>query len=99
MSPTGVGKARQAYCASMLSHTAGRLQQCTPLVHPQLIGCLYVCLRLCQCPCHSHGSDSDDGVLSSAGSVLDAAAVPERSLLDTIILALWQEREEQGLFR
>jgi hypothetical protein len=31
--------------------------------------------------------------------VLDAAAVPERSLLDTIILALWQEREEQGLFR
>ena len=47
------------------------------------------CLFLC--------SSSDEESLS--GSVIDAQEVPQRSLLDNIILALWQEREELGLFR
>lgn len=45
------------------------------------------------------GSSSDDDARSSSGSFLDAQEVPQRSLLDNIILALWQEREEMGLFR
>lgn len=41
--------------------------------------------------------DDDDG--SSVGSVLDLGSVPHKSLLDGMLLALWEECAEQGLFR
>eukprot|EP00879_Flechtneria_rotunda_P001794 GHRR01001958.1.p1 GENE.GHRR01001958.1~~GHRR01001958.1.p1 ORF type:complete len:492 (+),score=166.82 GHRR01001958.1:401-1876(+) len=43
---------------------------------------------------------SDDGNSSSCeGSVVEAGCVPVKSLLDSVLLAMWEERAEQGLFR
>eukprot|EP00775_Hariotina_reticulata_P005628 gene5628-5867_t len=44
----------------------------------------------------SFGPDSDS---DAEGSVVDASCIPARSLLDTVLLAMWEERAEQGLFR
>jgi hypothetical protein len=44
----------------------------------------------------SCGPDTDS---DAEGSVVDAACMPARSLLDTVLLAMWEERAEQGLFR
>ncbi len=51
-----------------------------------------------QLPEHLLGNNSDDDTCSS-GSVLELGVVPQKSLLDTILLALWEECAEQGLFR
>jgi hypothetical protein len=46
------------------------------------------------------GSSADDGGSSSAGSMtLEGWTVPQRSLLDVSLLAMWEERAEAGLFR
>lgn len=45
--------------------------------------------------------DLDGGVSSSScgGSVVDMECVPVKSLLDSVLLAMWEECAEQGLFR
>jgi hypothetical protein len=44
------------------------------------------------------GSDEDGGS-SCGGSVVDMECVPVKSLLDSVLLAMWEECAEQGLFR
>lgn len=46
------------------------------------------------------GSDEDEGSSSSCGgSVVDMECAPVKSLLDSVLLAMWEECSEQGLFR
>jgi GDP-L-galactose phosphorylase len=46
------------------------------------------------------GSDEDGGSSSSCGgSVVDMECAPVKSLLDSVLLAMWEECSEQGLFR
>lgn len=51
-----------------------------------------------QVPERMCGHNSDDDACSS-GSILELGVVPQKSLLDTVLLALWEECAEQGLFR
>jgi hypothetical protein len=44
-------------------------------------------------------SDADECGSSCEGSIVDAGCVPVSSLLDSALLAMWEERAEQGLFR
>ncbi|WIA33989.1 hypothetical protein OEZ86_012374 [Tetradesmus obliquus] len=44
-------------------------------------------------------SDADETGSSCDGSIIDAGCVPVSSLLDSALLAMWEERAEQGLFR
>lgn len=44
------------------------------------------------------GADEDGGA-SCEGSVVDMECVPVKSLLDSVLLAMWEECAEQGLFR
>jgi hypothetical protein len=44
-------------------------------------------------------SDADECGSSCEGSIVDAGCVPVASLLDSALLAMWEERAEQGLFR
>lgn len=46
-----------------------------------------------------HGALEEDGGSSCAGSVVDMDCVPVKSLLDSVLLAMWEECAEQGLFR
>jgi hypothetical protein len=45
------------------------------------------------------GSSDDESGASTPGSVLEPGAVPQKSLLDAMLLALWEDCAEQGLFR
>jgi hypothetical protein len=45
------------------------------------------------------GGDADECGSSCEGSIVDAGCVPVSSLLDSALLAMWEERAEQGLFR
>lgn len=44
-------------------------------------------------------AELDETASSCEGSIVDADCVPSTSLLDTALLAMWEERAEQGLFR
>lgn len=54
---------------------------------------------------HSFGNEGftvaepDETGSSCDGSVVDMGAVPDKSLLDSALLAMWEERAEMGLFR
>lgn len=43
--------------------------------------------------------EEDGGSSSCGGSVVDMDCVPVKSLLDSVLLAMWEECSEQGLFR
>jgi hypothetical protein len=45
------------------------------------------------------GADEDGSGSSCGGSVVDMDCVPVKSLLDSVLLAMWEECAEQGLFR
>jgi hypothetical protein len=45
------------------------------------------------------GADEDGSGSSCGGSVVDMECVPVKSLLDSVLLAMWEECAEQGLFR
>lgn len=44
-------------------------------------------------------AEPDETGSSCEGSIVDVSTVPDRSLLDTALLAMWEERAEMGLFR
>lgn len=47
----------------------------------------------------SNTASDEDDVASSMGSILEPGTVPQKSLLDAMLLALWEDCAEQGLFR
>lgn len=44
-------------------------------------------------------AEPDETGSSCDGSVIEMGAVPDNSLLDSALLAMWEERAEMGLFR